>query len=133
MSIADRIERKWIIVASAFAVVVFGLLFARGGAASWLIVLGVLISLAGQLISVSYHAYQAELFPTAVRCRANGIVYSASRAGAMMSGFLVASLLRDFGVGGVFAGITACMVTVMIAIGGFGPRTNGIQLEVLSR
>jgi putative MFS transporter len=133
MFVADRIERKWLIVSSAFAVIVFGLLFARGGAAAWLVVLGVLVSLAGQLISVCYHAYQAELFPTAVRCRANGIVYSASRAGAMMSGFIIASLLRDFGVAGVFAGIIACMAAVMIAIGGFGPRTNGVRLEVLSR
>jgi MFS transporter, putative metabolite:H+ symporter len=113
-------------------VIVFGLLFAeaRGGLA--LIALGILISLAGQLISVCYHAYQAELFPTAVRCRANGIVYSASRIGAMMSGFVIAWLLRGFGVHGVFAGITVCMVAVAISIGAFGPRTNGIALEDLS-
>jgi putative MFS transporter len=81
---------------------------------------------------VCYHAYQAELFPTAVRCSANGIVYSASRVGAMMSGFIIAALLRDFGVSGVFAGITVCMLAVMISIGGFGPRTNGVRLEELS-
>jgi MFS transporter, putative metabolite:H+ symporter len=96
-----------------------------------LIALGVLISLAGQTISVCYHAYQAELFPTRIRCRANGIVYSASRAGAMLSGFCIAHLLREFGVVGVFAGITACMVVVMISIGGFGPKTNGVRLEEL--
>ena len=94
--------------------------------------LGVLISLAGQTISVASHAYQAKLFPTAVRCRANGFVYSASRVGAMMSGFLIAFLLRDFGVVGVFAGITACMLVVMVAIGLFGPKTNGLRLEELA-
>ncbi len=52
-----------------------------------LIALGVLISLAGQTISVCYHADQSEVFPTGVRCHANGIVYSASRLVAMMSGF----------------------------------------------
>ncbi|QGZ59345.1 MFS transporter [Paraburkholderia acidiphila] len=132
MLVADRIERKWLIVGSAFAVVVFGLLFAQARAPLALISLGVLISLAGQTISVCYHAYQAELFPTAVRCSANGIVYSASRVGAMMSGFIIAALLRDFGVSGVFAGITVCMLAVMISIGGFGPRTNGVRLEELS-
>jgi MFS transporter, putative metabolite:H+ symporter len=71
-------------------VIVCGLAFGQTKSVALLIVLGVLISLAGQLISVCYHAYQAELFPTAVRCRANGIVYSASRVGAMMSGFLIA-------------------------------------------
>jgi putative MFS transporter len=97
-----------------------------------LIALGVLISLAGQTISVCYHAYQTELFPTAVRCRASGIVYSASRVGAMMSGFIIAFLLKDFGVPGVFIGITVCMLLVALAIGLFGPKTNGLRLEELN-
>jgi putative MFS transporter len=132
MLYADRVQRKWLIVGAAFAVVVFGLLFGQVKSVGLLIVLGVLISLAGQTISVCYHAYQSELFPTAVRCRANGIVYSASRVGAMMSGFLIAFLLRDFGVPGVFAGITVCMVVVMISIGAFGPKTNGRRLEEIN-
>lgn len=133
MLVADRFQRKWLIVGAALAVIVFGLLFAQMRSAGALIALGVLISLAGQTISVCYHAYQAELFPTTVRCRANGIVYSASRAGAMMSGFFIAFLLRDFGVAGVFAGITACMVVVMISIAAFGPKTNGLRLEEINR
>ncbi|OLL31156.1 MFS transporter [Burkholderia sp. SRS-W-2-2016] len=133
MLYADRVQRKWLIVGAALAVIVFGLLFGQMKTVGPLIVLGVLISLAGQTISVCYHTYQSELFPTAVRCRANGIVYSASRAGAMMSGFIIAFLLRDFGVPGVFTGITACMVIVMISIGAFGPKTNGLRLEEINR
>jgi putative MFS transporter len=132
MPVADRIERKWLIVGSALAVVVFGLGFAQARSPAPLIVLGILISLAGQTISVCYHAYQAELFPTWVRCRANGVVYSASRVGATMSGFIIAALLRDYGVHGVFAGITICMLVVMVSIGAFGPRTNGVPLDELS-
>ena len=131
MLYADKIQRKWLIVGAALAVIVFGMLFGQVRSVAPLIVLGVLISLAGQTISVCYHAYQAELFPTAVRCRANGIVYSASRVGAMMSGFIIAFLLRDFGVAGVFTGITACMLVVVISIGVFGPKTNGMRLEEL--
>ncbi|QCP53554.1 MFS transporter [Trinickia violacea] len=133
MLYADKVQRKWLIVVSALAVVMFGLLFGQVKTVVPLITLGVLISLAGQTISVCYHAYQAELFPTAIRCRANGIVYSASRVGAMMSGFVIASLLRDFGVTGVFTGITVCMLAVVVAIGGFGPKTNGVRLEELCR
>jgi len=98
-----------------------------------LIVLGILISLAGSMISVNYHAYQTELFPTRIRCRAVGIVYSSSRVGAMLSGFLIAFFLRDFGVTGVFAGITGSMLMVMLSIGIFGPKTNGLRLEELSK
>ncbi|MBB3260828.1 putative MFS transporter [Paraburkholderia bannensis] len=132
MLVADRIERKWLIVGSAFAVLVFGLMFAQARSAAALVALGIAISLAGQMISVCYHAYQAELFPTAVRCRANGVVYSASRVGAMLSGFTIAALLRDGGVQGVFTGITLCMLVVMVSIGAFGPRTNGLSLDELS-
>jgi putative MFS transporter len=129
---ADKVQRKWLIVVPALCVIVFGLLFGQVKDAALLIVLGVLISLAGQTISVAYHVYQTELFPTAVRCRANGFVYSASRVGAMLSGFLIAWLLRNYGVPGVFAGITACMLVVAISIGVFGPKTTGLRLEEIA-
>jgi putative MFS transporter len=32
----------------------------------------------------------------------------------------------------VFAGITGCMLIVVISIGVFGPKTNGLSLEELS-
>ena len=132
MLYADRIQRKYLIVGGALVVIASGLAFGQMKSPAALIALGVLISLAGQTISVCYHAYQTELFPTAVRCRASGIVYSASRAGAMMSGFIIASLLKDFGVPGVFVGITVCMLLVALAIGLFGPKTNGLRLEELN-
>jgi putative MFS transporter len=45
---------------------------------------------------------------------------------------LIVSLLRHFGVPGVFAEITACMLVVMVAIGGFWSKSNGVQLGELS-
>lgn len=132
MTVADRIQRKWLIVIASLAVVVFGSLFSQTRVPALLILFGVLISLSGQIISVSYHAFQSELFPTSVRVRSSGLVYSASRVGAMLSGFLVAYLLRNFGVSGVFAGIVGCMLVVAIAIGVFGPKTKGLALEEIS-
>lgn len=128
----DRVQRKWLIASAALAVVVFGLMFGQMKAAVPLIVLGVLISFANQWLSVCYHTYQTELFPTAIRARASGFVYSASRLGAMFSGFIIAFLLRNFGVAGAFAGITTAMLIVAVTIGAFGPRTNGRALEELS-
>lgn len=129
---ADKIQRKWIIVGSALAVIIFGLLFSKMTNPLPLIVFGVLISLSGQFISVSYHTYQSELFPTSVRCRASGMVYSASRVGAMLSGFLIAYLLHNFGVTGVFAGIIGCMLAIVVSIGVFGPKTTGLSLDEIS-
>jgi putative MFS transporter len=132
MTIADKVERKWMIVYSALAVIVFGTMFSQMREVGPLIVLGLLISLSGSALSVAYHSYQTELFPTRIRCRAAGLVYSFSRVGASMSGFIIAYLLRDFGVIGVFVGISVAMLICMVAIGGFGPKTRGMRLEEIS-
>jgi putative MFS transporter len=132
MAIADRIQRKWLIVFCAGAVAVFGTLFALTANPALLIGLGVLINLSNSTLSLSYHTYQNEVFPTRMRARAAGVVYSFSRLGAMFSGFVIAHLLRDYGVPGVFAAISGCMLMVMLAIGIFGPATNRKSLEDIS-
>ncbi|SDD44792.1 MFS transporter [Paraburkholderia lycopersici] len=133
MAIADRIERKTLIVLSALAIAVCGTLFAMQTSAAMLMFLGVLITLGGTLLSVGYHAYQVELFPTRMRATAVGFVYSMSRLSAMLSGFMIAFALRHFGVPGVFALITGAMIAVMAAIGIFGPRTKNRALDDISR
>ena len=106
-----------------------GTLFARFSDAALIVAFGILISLAGQLLSVSFHAYQSEFFPTRVRAGASGLVYSLSRIGAAFSGFLIAFFLRDFGVVGVFVAISTCYLVVIASIGLFGPKTTGRRLE----
>jgi putative MFS transporter len=132
MSIADRIQRKWLIVICAAAIAATGIAFSQTVNPVLLIVLGVLINLFNSTLSLCYHTYQNEVFPTRIRARAAGVVYSFSRLGAMFSGFLIAFLLRDHGVNGAFAAIVGCMVIVMIAIAVFGPVTNGKPLEEIS-
>lgn len=131
--IADKIERKWQIVLAALGVTVFGLLFAVQTSAVLLVVLGVLVTASNGVMSFAFHAYQAELFPTRVRARAVGFVYSLSRLSAMLSGFLIAFCLRHFDVIGVFSMIGVAMLMVMGSIGWFGPRTNGLELDQISR
>lgn len=133
MAIADRIERKTLIVVSALGIAVFGSLFATQTSPAVLMLLGIAITLCGTLLSVGYHAYQTELFPTRIRARAVGFVYSLSRLSAMFSGFMIAFALRHFEVTGVFALISASMIMVMASIGIFGPRTNGRNLDEISR
>jgi putative MFS transporter len=131
--LADRMERKWQIVAAAFGTAAFGLLFARQSSAAMLIVFGLLITLSNNLLSYSYHAYQAELFPTRVRARAVGFVYSFSRISTAITSFMIAFFLENFGAAGVFGFIAASMAVVIVSIGGFGPRTRGLALEDISR
>ena len=130
---SDRIERKWMIAGSALCVALFGLVFAEMREAVPLIVFGALITLANNIMSFSFHAYQAELYPTRIRALGVGFVYSFSRLSTVFSAFVIAFFLDRFGVVGVFALIAASMVVVAIAIGVFGPRTRNLSLEAISR
>jgi putative MFS transporter len=132
-AIADKLERKWQIVLSAFAIAVSGLLFGQMNAAALLVVFGVLLTLANNILSFSCHAYQAELYPTRIRALAVGFVYSWSRISVVFSSFAIGFCLDRFGVPGVFALIAGSMLIVMLAIGLFGPRTNNLALETISQ
>jgi putative MFS transporter len=133
VALADKLERKWQIVFAAFGIAVSGLLFARMTAAALLILFGVLLTLSNNIMSYSLHAYQAELYPTRIRARAIGFVYSWSRLSVVFTSFVIAFFLARFGVSGVFTLIAGSMAVVMLAIGLFGPRTNNLALEKISK
>ena len=128
-SFADRLERKWIISGACVAIIAFGLAFSQLTEPALLIICGVLLTASNMTMSYAYHAYQTELFPTAIRARAAGLVYSMSRVSATFSGFIVAYMLREGGVGGVFGLITAAMISVIVTLGAFGPNVRGRPLD----
>jgi putative MFS transporter len=128
-SFADRFERKWIISGACVAIILFGMAFSQITEPALLILCGVLLTAANMTMSYAYHAYQTEVFPTSIRARASGLVYSMSRVSAMFSGFIVAYVLREAGVGGVFGLITTAMMIVIIAIAVWGPLVRGKPLD----
>jgi len=130
--LGDRLERKWIIVAAACAILVCGLIFARTRDSALIIAMGVGLTLAANIMSFSFHAYQQELFPTGLRARAAGFVYSWSRLSVIFSSFIIAFVLERSGAFGVFVFIAAAMGVVMATIGLFGPRATNLALEKIS-
>ena len=126
---SDRIERKSAIVGAAAVILACGLVFGQARAPGLIIAMGVGITLASNILSYSLHTYQQELFPTGIRARAAGFVYSWSRASAIFSAFIIAFILQRFGTAGVFLFIAAAMIGVMVTIGVFGPRTRNRALE----
>ena len=130
--IGDRVERKTIIVAAAAGILVCGLIFAQTREPAMIIAMGVGLTLASNILSYSFHAYQQELFPTGIRARAAGFVYSWSRLSAIFSAFIIARLLDLFGAYGVFVFIGGAMIVVMATIGLFGPRTKNLSLEEIA-
>jgi len=133
MYVADKVERKWLISVCCVLIAGFGLIFSQMTEPAWLVAIGVLMNLTSNLLSPCSHTYQSELFPTQVRTRAAGFVYSFSRLGAMLSGFVIAYCLRAYGVHGVFELITALMVFNAFIVGFFGPKTREVALDQMGR
>jgi MFS transporter, putative metabolite:H+ symporter len=129
LSVAERFERKWLIVTAAVGVGTLGPVFAWVTQPVLLVVLGILITGFAVLLSMSYHGYQSELFPTRIRARAVGFAYSFSRLSTALTSYVVGFLLTRFGSPAVFAFISTAMLTVILSIGFYGPRTRGKTLE----
>ncbi|HZX70406.1 MAG TPA: MFS transporter [Rhodanobacter sp.] len=126
---ADRVERKRQIMLGLTIMGVAMLAFSQASSPTLLIVLGVLFTLAANVMSYAYHNYQAELYPTRIRARAIGFVYSWSRIAAAFAGLAIGYLLGAGGVPAVAVFIAIAMVIGIVVIGVFGPATKGISLE----
>jgi putative MFS transporter len=131
--LADRVERKVLVMISAAAVAVFGLCFGEARSAVAVVGFGVLVTMANNVLSFAFHSYQAELYPTRIRAVAVGFVYSWSRLSVIFMAFVIAFTLRNFGVSGVFLLIAGSMVVVIAATGLLGPRTRNLSLEEIAR
>jgi len=129
---ADKLERKWMVAAGALLAAVAGLAMSRVTQNSNFAVftaIGAFVAIGNSLMSLSYHTYQSELFPTPVRARGVGFVYSFSRLSAIFSSYIIAATLDRTGSVGVFVLISSAMVVVALIVGLFGPRTRGLALE----
>jgi MFS transporter, putative metabolite:H+ symporter len=130
--IADRFERKSMLVLVCSAIIVAGLAFSQVSAPAAIIALGACLTIGNNVMSYTYHTYQQELFPTGIRARASGFVYSWSRFSAIFTSFMIAFVLQSSGVTGVFVFIAAAMLVAALAIGLMGPRTKGRALEEIA-
>ena len=130
---ADVFERKWQIAWSALSIAACGLLFARQRTALGVVLFGVLITLSSNWMSFAYHTYQSELYPTRIRARAVGFVYSWSRLSTVFTSFIIAFFLRNYGTSGVFIFIASSMLMVFLLVGGLGPRTTRRRLEEIAQ
>jgi MFS transporter, putative metabolite:H+ symporter len=129
---ADRIERKVQIIAALVTMGVAMALFAEQSDAAALIALGVVFTLASNIMSYAFHGYQAEVYPTRIRARAIGFVYSWSRLVGAFAGLAIALLLDAGGVPLVAVFIGAAMAIGVVAIA-LGPSTRGLGLEAINR
>jgi putative MFS transporter len=133
MLVADRMERKWQLVSAGALVGVFILLFALQTDPMLIILLGICVTLANNWISFVFHGYQAEQYPTRIRARGVGFVYSWSRLSSALNALTITFILTKAGVPGVSYFIGAAMLVMCGTIGLFGERTRNRSLEEISR
>ena len=128
---ADKLERKSQIVVGAGVTAIAGLLFVAQASPTGWIACGLVIALGTILCGSSSHTYRSELFPTSLRARGIGLVYSIDRLVAAFNSYLVGFILVQAGVFGVLVFICAMCVIAMCVVALFGPRTRGLATEAI--
>jgi MFS transporter, putative metabolite:H+ symporter len=133
MTFADKIERKWHACLACLAIGVLGIWFANADSTWALIALGACLAMSAQWLSFGLHNYQSELYPTRIRARGVGFVYSWSRLSGILTPFFIAFFLREYGPTGVFAFVAVCMAIVILSVATLGPRTNLLEVEAIAQ
>jgi putative MFS transporter len=129
---ADAVERRAQIVGGLACMGAAMAAFAYASSPPLLIALGIVFTLAANIMSYAYHGYQAELYPTRIRARAVGFVYSWSRLAAAFAGLIIGFLLATGGVTAVAVFIAGAMLVGIATIWLLGPATKGLALEQLN-
>ena len=129
LPLVDRIERKFLVLATLFAMVGFGLGFGYAGSMTLVLVFGALFTGTSNVFSNAYHVYQAEIFPTALRATAASGTYSLSRLATAAMPFLLMPLLHHAGADLVFLTIALALAAAAVDIAVLGPRTTGRTLD----
>jgi putative MFS transporter len=129
LPIVERVDRRWIIVGSAFLMSLLGLGFGYSSSSAGIIVLGFLYTTTSNVFSNGLHVFQVEIFPTAVRATAAGTCYGLSRLSSGAMPFVLLPILEHWGAGAMFGVIAAAMWIVMLDIGLFAPSTTRRSLE----
>ncbi|HEY2694290.1 MAG TPA: MFS transporter [Pseudonocardiaceae bacterium] len=130
--IIERMQRKWLIVASAIGMAAFGLLFGFASAPAAIVAFGFCYTAISNLFSNAFHTYQGELFPTLIRATAAGSAYSLSRLATAAMPYILLSALTAWQAGGMFAVVAAAMVLLVIDVAVLGPKTTRQPLEEIA-
>lgn len=120
----ERVERKYLVMASAALMALFGLIFGFATSVPLILLSGGLFTLASNVFSNALHTYLPESFPTTVRGTASGTAYSLSKLSTAVQPFLLLPLLDSHGPGTVFTVITIALVLMLGLIAAWGPLTG---------
>lgn len=130
---SDLWGRKPTIIGASVLAIVFGALYPFVAAPALVILAGLcLIVPIYILVATLYGVYTAEIFPTEVRLRANGICNFFGRGATVVSPFIVFALFKDYGAQGVLALMIALLVIQIVVVALWGVETRQRALEAVA-
>ena len=131
---ADRFGRRpaffGYVMAAAILTPIYGLTphWAGAGAENWLLALGPLVGFCGTGFFALFGAMLAELYPTAVRGTAQGLVYNVGRGLSALAPFAVGAVADAHGIGGALA-LNSAFFLVGAALIFTLPETRNVELS----
>jgi MFS transporter, putative metabolite:H+ symporter len=129
LPIIERVDRKWLIVGSAFLMSVLGIGMGYATSPAAIVAFGFLYTTVSNVFSNALHVFQVEIFPTSVRATAAGICYGLSRLSSAAMPFVLLPVLERWGAGPMFVVVAGALWIVMLDIALFAPATTGRSLE----
>ncbi|WP_433293449.1 MFS transporter [Pseudonocardia sp. CA-142604] len=132
LPLVEAVERKTLVVSSGLAMAAFGLAFGFSNTMMLIVAWGFLYTAVSNVFSNAYHIYQAEIFPTPLRSTGASGTYALSRLVTAIMPFVLVPVLKDDGVGSLFAIMCVAMVVVAVDVSVLGPRTTGQRLEAVN-
>ena len=128
--LADRLGRRMTIVGASLSTILFGLIYPMLSQPVLFVGIGFCLLLSIYvLVALLYGVYTPELFPTDVRLRANGICNMLGRGATIISPFIVVSLFKTYGVGGVTTLMVILLTIQIVAVLALGiePAKRGLE------
>jgi putative MFS transporter len=122
---ADYWGRKPTIIAASALAIVGGALYSLATEPAGLCLIGPIYI----LTAILYGVYTAEIFPTEVRLRANGICNFFGRGATVVSPFIVFGLFKDYGVQGVLWLMVGLLAVQILVVAIWGVETRRRTLE----
>jgi len=127
---ADSWGRKPSIIGASVLSIAIGAVYPFIKAPTTLQVVGFLLMIPIYvLVTLLFAVYIPELFPTEVRMRASGICNTFGRGATILTPFIVVSLFRSYGVGGVVGFLIGLLVVQIFVVLLFGVEPRKRRLE----
>jgi putative MFS transporter len=127
---ADRIGRRKAILFASVWTILFGAIYPFVATPEIVLSVGFLLFVGIYVLTAMlYGVYTAELFPTEVRLRANGICNMFGRGATIVTPLIVVGLFRAYGVAGVLGFMIGLLIIqiVVVAVWGIEPTRRGLE------